>query len=126
VIEKKIKILIVEDEAITGIFLKEKLSLSNFEIQGIAPSSREAVRLFARCKPDMVLMDVMLAGEIDGIETAKILQKKQPDVPIIFMTGYDDEETRNSALSLHPLSFVVKPVDTETIRELADGYFSQK
>jgi YesN/AraC family two-component response regulator len=120
---KNIKVMIVEDEAISGIFLKKTLELDDFQVSEIAPSYSKALRIFQSDNPDVVLMDIRLAGGPNGIETAKAILKENPNTPIIFMTGYDEDVVRSQALSLNPLGYLVKPFSKDKVIEMINDYF---
>ncbi len=105
----KKKILIVEDEAI--IALNYKLALqNNYEITGILDTGRGAIKAVKKSFPDLILMDIKLKGDMDGIETAQQIQRLQ-SVPIFFLSGNSDEETKKQALNLNFCKYMKKPVN---------------
>lgn len=104
-------ILIVEDEALLGMWLKIVLTKRGFGVSGIFTNGEDAVEFAKKTLPDVVLMDIRLAGKIDGIQAAtEILARGQTSV--IFMTGYSDEETRKRASAVAPAAYLVKPFTT--------------
>ena len=125
-IDRKIKILIVEDEAVNAIYLEKSLELGGYFVSEVAEDSRKAVSTFNEDKPDVILMDIKLTGSVDGIETSRIILKRNPGIPIIFMTGFDEEVIRREAMELNPLAFLVKPVRVEHIIELINNHFSKR
>jgi len=105
-----LKILIVEDEVLTAIILKRNLEKAGYQVAKSVVSGEDAVKTAMEMEIDIVLMDIRLAGEMDGIDAAAEIQKIRI-TPIIFCTGYDDEETKNRADKLNPLAFLNKPLD---------------
>jgi len=105
---KKIKVLIVEDELLTATDLQENLSKSGYDIVGIATTAPHAVQITKRDEPDIILLDIKLKGEINGIETAKMI-KEYWNGPIIFITGNSEPETFNAAKLVNPNAYLNKP-----------------
>lgn len=121
---KEIKnILIVEDEAVYALTLKIMLSKAGFNIIGIAAKGEIAINEAVNKKPDILLMDIRLAGELDGIETVKRI-KKEIDIPVIFMTAYAEKSIEEKALKLQPLGFLIKPLNCSDIEKRISIYNS--
>lgn len=121
-----VKILIVEDEVFIGLSLEAALSREGFEITGIAASGDEAVRETAASRPDILLMDIHLAGDMDGLETAAQICSSEK-IPIIFMSGYADEYIQTRVDSFTPVAFLIKPVKIpQLIQLLNDAFALQK
>ena len=116
-LEKKLKILIVEDEALIANWLKMELEILGFNICGLSASGEESVQMALDLKPDVILMDVFLHGDITGIEAVQEI-KKLSDVRIIFMTGYHDEHIKKTIIDLNPTAILIKPVKPETVAEI--------
>ncbi len=114
-IMKKAKIMIVEDEAITAMSIKADLSRIGYEICKLAASGEEAIKNAEQERPDVVLMDIILNGQMSGIEAAGEIRSRY-DIPIIFMTGCEDESTKKLAEDIGPVEYFLKPVETEDIR----------
>ena len=104
----KTRILIVEDEVITGMDLQESLEGLGYQVVGIAHSCRPAVEMAESERPDLVLMDIMLKGEGDGIEAAALI-REQLDIPVVFLTAYSDKETLERARVTVPWGYLLKP-----------------
>jgi AmiR/NasT family two-component response regulator len=104
----KLKILIVEDELLTATDIEEKLSSLGYTIVGIAQNSETAVSLAKTRHPDVILMDINIAGNIDGIETARIILEEWHG-PVIFLTAYSDKEYVTRAKTLLPAAYLLKP-----------------
>lgn len=109
------RILIVEDENITAMELRMHLEEWGYEVIAIASSGDHAIRLAVEQNPDLVLMDINLKGELDGVETAEELQCSL-HVPIIYMTAYSDQETLSRARITAPYGYVLKPFDERELR----------
>lgn len=101
-------ILIVEDEALIASYIQEVLEESEFVIAGIASSGPEAISLVSATPPDLALVDIKLAGPMDGIEVAELLRSRF-NVPSIFLSGICDPETMERASRATPLGFLEKP-----------------
>ncbi len=112
--DKKAKILVVEDENIVGADLKQTLIKLNYQVVDIVRSGEEAINMALEKKPDLILMDIMLNGNITGIEAAKTI-KEEIDVPVIYLTAYTDEKTLQNATLTDPFGYVLKPFDERTL-----------
>jgi CheY-like chemotaxis protein len=105
---KPTSILIVEDDALVASYIEEVLAGSGFRVAGIAASSTEALSLAAENRPRLALVDIRLAGPIDGIELACLLRQKYA-VPAIFLSALADADTTDRAQAARPLGFLHKP-----------------
>jgi len=104
------KILLVEDEAIIAMDISVRLRRLGYLVPAHASTAQEAVDLDRAENPDFILMDIRLAGELDGIDAARhILARRK--VPIAFMTGYTNEETLLRCSALTPIACLPKPVN---------------
>jgi DNA-binding NarL/FixJ family response regulator/DNA-binding CsgD family transcriptional regulator len=115
-----IKLYIVEDEIIIANDLKNRLTGFGYEVQGIDGKGEKAIETIDSLaingkQPDIIIMDITLAGKLDGIETAKILNDKY-QCGIIFLTSMDKTETFTKTFSLKPYAYVFKPVDIEQLK----------
>lgn len=111
------KVMVVEDEAVVAMAIREIIGLWGFEACGAASSKEEALRVAEKDRPDLVLMDVSLAGREDGIEAARQI-KALFSIPVVFMTGHMDMETKKRAESLGPIGFLAKPVNFDEMARL--------
>lgn len=109
------RIAVVDDELIVAKDLESTLRGFGYEVPGMAPSAREAIALAGAAKPDLMLMDIRLSGEMDGIEAAQHIQR-QHDVPIVFVTAYADDATLARAREAYPYGYLVKPVQDNALR----------
>lgn len=115
--DKKIKIMLVEDEAIIARYLRMELELEGFEVMDFIPTGEQAVSLARVKKPDLVLMDIKLAGEMDGVQAAEIIMAELA-LPIIFMTSYSRLEITRRAKELKPAGYFNKPISAEDLKPL--------
>jgi PAS domain S-box-containing protein len=104
------KILIVEDERTTAVVISHFLNRLNYSVVGMVSSGEEAIKMVEEKNPDLVLMDIGLEGEMDGIEAAAIIKKKF-DAPVIFLTAYSDDNSIARAKETEPYGFLVKPFE---------------
>ena len=103
------KILIVEDEAITALDIQELLEHMGFEVVSTASMGVEAIQKARDLKPDVILMDITLKGEMDGIEAAERIMTLF-NIPVIYLTGYSDEKTFERIKLTQPYGFITKPI----------------
>ena len=102
------RILIVEDERLISLDLSRRLPKLGYEVCAIVPTGEEAVAKAAELLPDLVLMDICLRGEMDGIQAAEII-KRDNDRPVVFLSANSDELTLNRAKLSRPSSYILKP-----------------
>ena len=105
---EKIRILIVEDEAIVAEDLELAVTNIGYEVVGRAVSADAAVDKAVNLKPDLVLMDIVLRGEKNGIDASREIKEKV-DIPVIFLTAYSDVGLIDKAKSTEPYAYLVKP-----------------
>lgn len=104
-----IKILVVEDEMIIAANISMQLTEMGHEVIGIIPRGEDALNHIKRNRPDIVLIDIQLKGELDGIEIAQKMQEHHNDLAIIYLTANADEANFNRAKLTHPYAFISKP-----------------
>lgn len=109
------KILVVEDEGLIALDIESHLIDLGYQVPGIAETGADAILLALKTQPDLVLMDIRLKGNIDGIEAAAKITDKL-DIPIIFLTAFADAETLNSAKQVSPFGYILKPFDPMDLR----------
>ena len=100
--------LIVEDEALIAEELIERLSRLGFSIIAAVDSAEEGIEIATRERPDLVLMDIRLRGEKDGVQAAEEI-RQQVDVPIVYLTAYSDQLTVDRAKGTEHDGFILKP-----------------
>ena len=101
-------VLIVEDEAV--IALTYKRALQNYYITNSVATGIDAIDSVRKNQPDLILMDIMLEGDMDGIEAARQIQNISY-IPFFFLTGNTDKETKELALELNPCGYLSKPIN---------------
>lgn len=106
--EEAVRILIVEDDMIIGANLSLQLTQLGFEVTGIESRGEEALSHALANTPDIILMDINLKGNLNGIETVSAIQSKT-DIPIIYLTANSDDATFYNAKKTHPKAFITKP-----------------
>lgn len=116
----KTRILIVEDEIITAMSLQHLLELWGYVTCGQASSGAEAVEKADSEKPDIMLIDVSLSGNINGIAAAREIRSRL-NIPVIFITGYSDKETMKEIEDIGPAGCFVKPVDFDKLKITLDS-----
>jgi CheY-like chemotaxis protein len=107
-------ILVVEDEGLIALHLTEMLERAGFRVIGPVNSGELALRTLGGSLPDLVLMDIKLAGAMDGIETARQIRERLP-VPLIFLTAYSSDRTRERIQGLTPDAYLTKPVEEKDL-----------
>lgn len=113
------RVMIVEDEAITAMATGAMLKRLGHKVLAAVGTGQEAINAFRRQRPDLVLMDIRLDGDLDGIETAKLL-RRDSDVPVVFVSAFVDDGTRNRAAEAQPFDFLPKPLDEYDLQALLD------
>lgn len=118
---QKNNILVVEDEAIVSKDIQQSLKKLGYNIVGASATGEKAIELAMEHKPDLVLMDIMLKGEMSGIEAAEKI-KESLNIPVIYLTAYADENTLSKAKVTEPYGYIIKPfkeIDLHTSIEMA-------
>jgi len=117
-------ILIVENEIIAALALAADLGSTGFQTE-LALSGDEAIQCIENGKTDLVLMDINLQAKADGIETAGLIRDRF-GMPIVFMTGYNDDKMRTQAERIGCLGYLIKPVSLKNILDLIDAYQAEE
>ena len=110
-----LKVMIVEDEQLSALDLKEKLEKMGFTVTGVFDTGEQALSAAAETHPDLVLMDIVLAGDMDGIETAKLLRENF-DIPAVYLTALTDEQTIERAKLSDPFAYLIKPFNERELK----------
>jgi len=111
---ERARILIVEDEQIVSEDLKEVLERNGYKVSGNVASGRAAIEAVRTGKPDLILMDINLNGDIDGIETTARIHEDS-DIPVIYLTSYTSEGYIENAKKTDPYGYITKPFDPQTV-----------
>lgn len=105
----------VEDEGISAIEIQESLESLGYHVPTIAKSGNEAIQEAFAIKPDLILMDITLQGEMDGIDAAAII-KSFMDIPLIYLTALDDMETFQRMMDTRATAYLIKPIEEAELR----------
>ncbi len=111
----KKRIFLVEDESIVAKDVEGILKSQGYEVVGIADTGKKALSEVEKLAPDVILMDIRIKGPMDGIDTAKEIQKKH-DIPIIYVTAYADDKTLGRAKITGPFGYIVKPFQERELK----------
>ncbi len=115
-----IRILIVEDHLLIAKDISIKLQNAGYEITDLAISGEVALQSIRLKTPDIILMDIDLDGDLDGVDTVREIQKTHPAIPIIYLTDHDDKRTFNRAKYTNPASFIPKPFNLRSMSNAID------
>ncbi len=119
-------ILIAEDELIVAHSIQMRLEHHGYAVDGVARSGEEALATLKSTRPDLILMDIRLSGEIDGIEAAERIRHDH-QVPVIFLTAFTDDATLERAKITEPFGYIIKPFETrELINSIEIALYRQK
>jgi CheY-like chemotaxis protein len=109
------RILIVEDEMIIAEDMADVLTQLGYEVTAIVPSGYDAIEQAATTHPDIVLMDINLQGEIDGVDAATQIRSTQ-QIPVVFLTAYADQNTIERAKATEPYGYLLKPFQDRELK----------
>jgi len=112
---EKARILVVEDATIIAMDIADNLRNIGYEVTDIVPSGERAIASVKEKRPDIILMDIILQGEMDGIQTAERI-RSQYSVPTIFLTAYADEQMLERAKKAEPFGYIMKPFVERDLR----------
>jgi CheY-like chemotaxis protein len=119
---KNLRILLVEDEIITAMLIRKQFSTLGCTCLLHVTTGENAIVSARTDPPDIILMDIRLAGQMDGIDAALVI-KETADIPIIYITGYDDPAVRNRAEQSRPIGYLTKPLELGTLRRIIENHF---
>lgn len=111
---EKFKVLIVEDELIIAEDIKDILEQASYEVIGIAASGKEALQLLIAGRPDILLVDISIKGEMDGIQVANTI-REQFQLPFIYITSYTNKSILERAKLTKPYGYIVKPYKEQDV-----------
>lgn len=112
---EEVKVLIVEDENIIALNIKKKLKSFGYAVPAIVSTGEEAVKMAEIISPDLILMDIMLKGDMDGVAAAEEI-KERFDIPVIYLTAYSDDKVLERAKITEPYGYIVKPFKAIDLR----------
>lgn len=108
-------ILLVEDNEVVVLELRDRVESMGYILAGSASSGCEAINKAELLKPDLIIMDIRLKGDMDGIETSTLIRQRI-DVPIVYLTAYADENTLQRAKITEPFGYIIKPFDERELK----------
>jgi PAS domain S-box-containing protein len=110
----KARIMVVEDESIVALQIQEGLIAAGYDVPAIASTGKDALKQAGETEPDLILMDITLKGDMDGIQTALSIRDMY-DIPIIYLTAYSDDETVERAKITEPYGYILKPLSEKSL-----------
>ena len=113
---RPIRVIVAEDEAVIAFDLQTMVQRAGGEVVGIAIRGQDAITLSAALRPDVVLMDVHLVGELDGVDTARAIRAMR-GIAIVFVTAHADAETMRRMFDVVAATPVIKPISEVQLRE---------
>jgi CheY-like chemotaxis protein len=115
--QRKIKILICEDETVIALDLKHTLIQMQFEVCAVVTKGEDMIKKFTEDCPDLIITDIKLKGKMDGIEAASVISESLRKVPILFLTGQSDELTYRQAMAVNPCNYLRKPFTEKSLHD---------
>ncbi len=109
------KILVVEDEFVTGSEIQARLSEMGYDVPEVVDNGEEAIQKTGEQNPDIVVMDITLKGKMNGIEAAKQIRARY-GTPVVFLTAHSDDATVNLAMHSEPFGYLIKPLDERALK----------
>ncbi len=113
---KEINILIVEDESIVAMEIESYIKKLGYTVVDTCSNAKDTLDLIVKKKIDIVLMDISIKGDLDGIDTAILIKKSQPKTEIIFLTAHLDDYNVDRAITVNPTAYLSKPFNREELR----------
>ncbi|MEQ9310508.1 MAG: response regulator [Balneolaceae bacterium] len=110
-------ILIVEDDKVLSLLLTKMVEKLNYSVVGTLVTGKETITQALELKPDLILKDIMLEDDIDGIDAMLELRKKSMDTPVIYITGNSDIYNRERAKKTNYIDYLVKPISFDLLKE---------
>ncbi len=109
------KIMVVEDEGLIAADLQSRLERAGYSVPPVAGTGAEALKIIRETSPDLVLMDIRLRGDLDGIEVAEQIRREM-DIPVVYLTAYEDQETLARAGQSQAFGYIRKPIAAASLR----------
>ena len=113
------RVMIVEDENIIAMDIKQRLEMLGYEVTATVATGEEAIELAEKTRPDVILMDIVLKGEVDGIEAADEIRRRFK-IPIIYITAYSDKKTLERAKVTEPFGYIIKPFEDKELHSVIE------
>lgn len=109
-------VLIVEDESLVALDLSQSVEALGYNVVGVVANSKDAIELTCKEKIDLVLMDICIKGDVDGIDTAKAIKIYDKNIQIIYSTALSGEEDIKRAVKTNPSAYIIKPISIQTLQ----------
>jgi PAS domain S-box-containing protein len=119
------KIMVVEDEVLIALRLQKRLTEMGYDVPDVVYSGEEAVEKARSFRPDLILMDIMIPGNIDGITVAEIV-KSELDIPVIFLTAFSEDNIIERAKKIEPFGYILKPFQDRELKAAIEVAFYKK
>ncbi len=119
----KPRVFIVEDELIFAYELKEMLERNGYEVVKLLKRGKDTIKAAEEFKPDIILMDIQLKGEIDGITTMEMIRRDK-EMPVIYLTGNNYLEDSERLTQTKPVAVITKPIAIKRLLAVMNGYFT--
>lgn len=116
------KILIVEDDKVLSLLLSKMIQRLDYEVLDIITKGRQAIKRIKELEPDLVLMDIMLEDDVDGVDAMLTLRKDNIDTPVIYITGNSDPINRERAQKTDYVEYLIKPVGFDDLKETINEF----
>lgn len=110
------QILIVEDESLVALDLAQSVESLGYKVIGIVSNSKDAIKLTCKEKIDLVLMDICIKGDTDGIDTAKAIKIYDKNIQIIYITALSGEDDIKRAVQTNPSAYIIKPISIQSLQ----------
>lgn len=122
--KQEIKILVVEDELLNAAALKQELEVMGYKVFEIVTRGKTAIEKALSLRPDIILMDIYLANDVDGIDAAREIQKNAA-IPVLYISAYIDNDTIKKSRETNSVGFIQKPFEiTEVDIKIKDYFLS--
>ncbi|MFZ6051382.1 LytR/AlgR family response regulator transcription factor [Halocola ammonii] len=112
--EERIRIMVVEDDQVVRTNLEILLKEENHELTGVVDNAADALKLFSEVRPDLIISDININGDVDGIELIKSINEIEK-VPVLFITSIDEKSVFEKAKSANPYAFITKPIQRDLL-----------
>ncbi|MCC5926528.1 MAG: response regulator [Bacteroidetes bacterium] len=117
-------ILIVEDEFIIAMLIEKQVKKLGYMVVGKVSNGLAAIERVKQGDVDLILMDIKINGELDGIETMTEINK-HTTIPVIYITGNSDPNTRERASKTGPAGYIIKPIESDRLQKQIEGIFGE-
>ena len=115
----EINIGVVEDEGIVAMDIKKSLQILGYKVPFVSDTGENAIKYLEDNKVDLVLMDIVLKGKMDGIDTAKIIIDRM-NIPVVFLTAFEDESTQERTKILNSCGYLIKPFEDSNLKTVIE------